>query len=80
MLKSTWRYIALGVGVAATGGGAHYYIVQAALEEPMLYLESTTPPIAPLAPRGDEMECKTLESIGSIKRLDAVPLQSASRR
>ena len=82
MFKSTSKYVALCVMVAAVavGVGTYYYATRSTIErsDPL----SATAPLAraPSAPRHEEVEREILNGIGSINDLKPVPQQASVQR
>ncbi|MDQ0027912.1 hypothetical protein J2X90_005748 [Variovorax paradoxus] len=81
MFKSTSKYVALSVMVAAVAGvGTYYYAIRARSEQSVPLGAAAPPARAPSAPRHEEVEREILNGIGSIKDLKPVPQQSSVRR
>lgn len=81
MFKSTSKYVALCVMVAAVAGvGTYYYATRATIERSVPLSAPAPPARAPSAPRHEEVEREILNGIGSIKDLEPVPQQSSVRR
>ncbi|MDM0058972.1 hypothetical protein [Variovorax fucosicus] len=82
MLKTTWIYLVLAVGVSAAGAAAYYYTrEQTTVEAPAVpAIQAPASPASGQPSNDDEVKRKTLEGIGSIKKLQPVPLQPAPSR
>lgn len=80
MLKTTWTYIALGLIAAVAGVGAFYYMTQTTVEQHVPAAAAAPPPPAPKPAQDDDLKRKTLEGIGSIKKLKPVPLEPTPHR
>jgi len=81
MLKSTSKYVALSVMVAAAAGvGTYYYVIRATSEQSIPLSAASPPARAPSAPRHQEVEREILNGIGSIKDLKPVLQQSSVQR
>ncbi|VTU42877.1 hypothetical protein [Variovorax sp. RA8] len=80
MIRSPWTLFALGVIVAVSGGGAYYYVTHAAIHQKMPSSAADSLPVEPFALQDDDVSRKTLESIGSVRKLKPVPLQPAPQR
>ena len=79
MLKITRIYLVIAVSVSAAGAAAYYYFrEETTVEAPAA--PATQAPASPASGQptnDDEVKRKTLEGIGSIKKLQPVPLQPA---
>jgi hypothetical protein len=81
MIKTIWMYVAVVAIVGAVGGGAYFY------SHPTTSIQASEPSLPALAPstgvvtseNDDEVKRKTLEGIGSIKKLKPVPIAPAQR-
>lgn len=80
MFKITWAYMALSAILAAAGVGAYHYITRAAIGQSVPPSATAPREVAPSAPRGEDVERKILNGIGSIRDLKPVPQQPALRR
>ena len=82
MPKITWIYFVLAVGVSAAGAAAYYYTrEQTTVEAPAApAIQTPASPASGQPSNNDEVKRKTLEGIGSIKKLQPVPLQPAPNR
>jgi len=84
MLKTTWAYVAIAVALSGAGAAAYYFAHETKIVQPN---GPTAEPAgaAATAPANstssdDDVKRKTLEGIGSIKKLKPVPLQPSQQR
>ena len=82
MLKTKWIYLVLAVGVSAAGAAAYYYTrEQTTVETPAVpAIQAPASPASGQTSNDDEVKRRTLEGIGSIKKLQPVPLQPTPNR
>jgi hypothetical protein len=83
MLKTIWTYAAIAVAVSGAGAAAYYFTHETqSMEGPVPVAEPARPTAAPTqsASNQEELKRKTLEGIGSIKKLKPVPLQPSQQR
>lgn len=81
MIKSIWTYIALVAVVGAVGGGAYLYSHQTtSMQVTETSLPAQPPPASAARTDSDEdVKRKTIEGIGSIKKLKPVPIAPVQR-